>query len=188
MPLDSTELNFLIVGACCLFVLGIALSFLSRSQSGGSDELVKQVEKELPGAQCAQCGFPGCHAYAEALVNGKAACDKCTPGGVDTASKLASLLGVTLSSHEQDDAIFLPRTVAVIHESTCTGCTKCAKHCPVDAISGAPRQAHQVDEQYCIGCNDCVKRCPVNCIELIRLEPTVANFNWDLNSIRFQRN
>lgn len=66
--LSSHELYFVIYGALALFVLGIVLSYLARAKQDQGNDLVERLEKALPGAQCAQCGFPGCRAYAEALA------------------------------------------------------------------------------------------------------------------------
>ena len=47
----------------------------------------------------------------------------------------------------------------------CIGCTKCARNCPVKAISGAPRQKHVIDTTKCIKCGACKAGCPVNAIK-----------------------
>lgn len=188
MHFDEQELYFLACGAAILFLIGIIMSLLSRSNKGDGDDLVERLEKALPGAQCAQCGHPGCRAYAEALAAGTAPCNKCTPGGQDTTNQLSEILGVSVPESENEDEIFAPRTVAIIHESICTGCTKCTRVCPVDCISGRKREAHRVTERECIGCHECTKVCPVKCIEMVRLDPTIANFNWELNAIRFKGN
>ena len=47
----------------------------------------------------------------------------------------------------------------------CIGCTRCAKNCPVGAISGAPRQKHNIDPSKCIKCGTCLAGCPVNAIK-----------------------
>jgi NADH:ubiquinone oxidoreductase subunit F (NADH-binding)/(2Fe-2S) ferredoxin/NAD-dependent dihydropyrimidine dehydrogenase PreA subunit len=49
-------------------------------------------------------------------------------------------------------------------EDNCIGCTKCAKNCPVNAISGLPKQLHTIDPDLCIKCGACKKACPVGAI------------------------
>jgi len=49
-------------------------------------------------------------------------------------------------------------------EDNCIGCTKCAKNCPVNAISGLPKQLHTIDPDVCIKCGACKKACPVGAI------------------------
>lgn len=66
------------------------------------------------------------------------------------------------------------RSVAVVDESRCIGCTLCIAACPVDAIVGARRLMHTVVEPWCIGCRLCVAPCPVDCIEMV----PVADQRW----------
>ena len=37
----------------------------------------------------------------------------------------------------------------------------------MDAIVGAPKQAHVVIAALCTGCNLCIEPCPVDCIEIL---------------------
>jgi NADH-quinone oxidoreductase subunit F len=49
----------------------------------------------------------------------------------------------------------------------CTGCHICFKACPVEAISGHPKDPHLIDQDLCIKCGMCMEKCPVkfNAIE-----------------------
>lgn len=52
----------------------------------------------------------------------------------------------------------------VIKEDLCKGCTKCARTCPVNAISGTVKEVHVIDQAKCIKCEACVGACPFKAI------------------------
>lgn len=54
-----------------------------------------------------------------------------------------------------------------IGETPCTGCTVCARNCPVEAISGERRKAHHIDPNTCIRCGICVQVCNFNAISVV---------------------
>ncbi len=52
----------------------------------------------------------------------------------------------------------------LINENNCTGCTVCAKKCPVDAISGGKKEVHFIDQEACINCGQCYDVCNFNAV------------------------
>ena len=141
---------------------GIGLAYVYRRLPAADSDLVEQVNELLPQTQCAQCGFPGCRPYAEAVVDGSAAINLCPPGGDETVRRLARLLGKDVLPLAES----VVEAVAVIDEAACIGCYHCRNACPVDAIVGAPQFMHTVIAAECTGCELCVAPCPVDCIEM----------------------
>lgn len=52
----------------------------------------------------------------------------------------------------------------VIDADKCKGCGKCRKTCPMEAISGSPKQVHTIDPEKCVNCGACVSSCPFGAI------------------------
>ncbi|RJR29103.1 MAG: 4Fe-4S dicluster domain-containing protein, partial [Candidatus Latescibacterota bacterium] len=52
----------------------------------------------------------------------------------------------------------------IIDPEKCTGCTVCAKHCPVNAISGERKKAHVIDTSVCAKCGKCITSCAFGAI------------------------
>lgn len=46
----------------------------------------------------------------------------------------------------------------------CTGCTLCARKCPVNAIKGELKKHHEIDQDTCIKCGKCEETCKFNAI------------------------
>ena len=128
--------------------------------------LAARLHAALPQTQCTRCGYPDCAGYAEAIAAGEARINQCPPGGAEGIARLARITGRPVLPLDPAHGTEGSRTVAVIDEDWCIGCTLCLDACPTDAILGGNKRMHTVIEPYCTGCELCVPVCPVDCIAL----------------------
>lgn len=169
-----------ILALCVLgLIFGLLLGYASIKFKVESDPLVDKIDALLPQTQCGQCTYAGCRPYAQAIANGEADINQCPPGGETTIIALADLLGRDPKplnpEHGVEEEV---KTVAVIDEEICIGCTLCIQACPVDAILGAAKQMHTVIADECTGCDLCLPPCPVDCIEMVPVETCIDNWKW----------
>lgn len=176
----SSTLVIALVG----LVLGLALVTASKKFYVEVDDRVTKVRDCLRGSNCGACGYAGCDAVAEAIVNGTAPADACPGNSSENIAKIAAVLGI--ESVDQDPQ------VAYVHCSGncsatgpkanyvglqdcraaalsglsfmnchfgCMGLGSCAKVCPQGAISVVDGVA-VVNRSKCIGCGLCAKTCP----------------------------
>jgi Na+-translocating ferredoxin:NAD+ oxidoreductase subunit B len=129
--------------------------------------LVEALNDALPQTQCTRCGYPDCHAYAQAIAEGAAAINQCPPGGAEGIARLERITGRAEQPLNPLNGTEGPRQLAVIDEAWCIGCTLCLKACPVDSIVGGPKLMHTVIDDLCTGCELCIPVCPVDCISLV---------------------
>ncbi len=54
----------------------------------------------------------------------------------------------------------------VIDPEKCKGCSKCARNCPVGAISGQIKEPFTIDSSVCIKCGACESSCPFGAISV----------------------
>ena len=52
----------------------------------------------------------------------------------------------------------------VINPEFCKGCSKCARNCPVNAISGVVKKPYTIDSNKCIKCGACKENCAFDAI------------------------
>jgi electron transport complex protein RnfB len=102
-------------------------------------------------------------AYAEAIAGGEAI-NRCPPGGAEGIVRLARITHRPVQPLDPACGSEGPRSVALIDEAWCIGCTLCLDACPVDAILGAHKRMHTVIADACNGCELCLPACPVGAI------------------------
>ena len=162
-------ISVLILGGLGI-AFGLGLGWAALRLRVDSDPVIERIDALLPQTQCGQCGYPGCRPYAEAISKEEADINQCPPGGDAGIRALADLLGREPKPLNPENGEVTSKTVVVIDESHCIGCTLCIQACPVDAIVGATKLMHTVIRSECTGCNLCLPPCPVDCIDIVELE------------------
>ena len=75
-------------------IFGLVLAVASKVFYVETDPRLDKLNECLPGANCGGCGYAGCGAYAEAVLNGEAPIGACSAGGNECAQAMAAIMGV----------------------------------------------------------------------------------------------
>ena len=173
-------------------VFGLILAISSRIFAVKEDPRKQLLDEIMPGANCGACGFAGCSAYADAVIEGTTVVGACPVGGVELANKMARIMGVTdigaalrqvafvrcngsgsnrhLYNYEGiHDCLAASRVAAggpLACQYGCLAYGTCMKVCDFDAIS-IKNHCAVVDMEKCVGCLKCVSACPRNLITVV---------------------
>ncbi len=100
MDFSSIFYSILVLGVLG-FLFGILLGFASKKFEVKVDDRVTKIRDILPGANCGGCGYPGCDAYANALVYEGADMSLCGVGGPNVAKQIGKILGAKVKPIEK---------------------------------------------------------------------------------------
>jgi electron transport complex protein RnfB len=173
-------------------LFGLALAVAAIRFAVTTDPLVDQVRDALPSANCGACGFAGCLAYAEALVERpEVPPNLCAPGRRGVAEAVAALthkdMGAVLdrlvimrcsgtSAYARTEAEYAGiETCAAASlvfggpkacKNGCLGLGDCVRACPFNALKLGGGGIAEVNHDTCTGCGICVPVCPKNLFQL----------------------
>ena len=188
-------MNGLLVAGGLMAVLGLGLSSVlalaNKRLHVYEDPRIDEVDDLLPQANCGACGFPGCRAFAEALVAGAASPAQCTVSSAEAVAEIAALLGIEAGRRQKRVArvacaggnhvardIARYRGIETCRAATlvsgggkgcpwgCLGFGDCAAACLFDAITMDGHDLPVVDEDKCTACGECVVVCPKDLFSL----------------------
>lgn len=155
------------------------------------DPRIEEVSDVLLGANCGGCGYAGCAAAAEAVVQKKASPDICVAGGFEIAKAVAEVMGMTVEEKEPEfskpgctygfqdadlkyeyDGLYDCRGAVMLYDGSkiceigCLGLATCVNACPFNALSMGENNLPVVDNDKCTGCGICEEICPKGIITL----------------------
>jgi formate dehydrogenase beta subunit len=171
--------------------IGTVLVIASKAFYVYEDPKVVAIDDVLPGANCGGCGYPGCNANAQAIVDGLQDVNSCVAAGEETAIAIAAVMGVAVSDKEpefagpgcyysKDDAdmeykyqgVTDCRAASMLFGNMkvcrigCLGLGTCVNACMFGALSIGKDGLPKVDQKKCTGCGACERVCPKNIIRL----------------------
>lgn len=180
----------LAIGAIGLF-FGIMLALASIIFKVEKDERIDKIAEILPGANCGGCGYAGCSAFAQAIVDNGARISKCNLMTEEKSKQIAEIMGVKAGKIIKKVAIVgcngtcdkcgnKCETYGIEDcytasqlgtgpkncEYGCMGLGSCVRACPENAITIIDGVAN-VDEDKCIGCGKCASTCPKKLIQIV---------------------
>ncbi|MEE0784598.1 MAG: RnfABCDGE type electron transport complex subunit B, partial [Oscillospiraceae bacterium] len=88
-------------------VFGLVLAVASKVFAVETDERLEPMIEALPGANCGGCGYSGCAAYAQAVLEGKAKIGLCASGGDASAQAMAKIMGIEAAKVERRVAMVM---------------------------------------------------------------------------------
>ncbi len=161
---------------------GLVLAAASKVFYVETDPRLDQLNACLPGANCGGCGYAGCGAYAEAVLNGEAAIGACASGGNECAQAMAAIMGIKAEAvtrkvalvrcsgektYDKDGNLVSGAKIKANYEGfkDCLAASRVGGHGPLSCKYG------------CLGYGSCTKACKYGAIKVVN---GVARVDEDL--------
>jgi len=201
--MDFVLIAISIVGGLAL-AFGLGLGYAARIFVVKIDPRVEKINEMLPHANCGACGYAGCEAFANALVEDPSIIDSCTSSTQESREAIAEVLGVKAGAISEVKAQLLCRgganskdaykylgiescaAASLLMEGPkickygCLGFGDCVEACPFGAISMLQEGYPLIDTGKCTGCGICVETCPKSLFSLMdRYDPLIACASQD---------
>jgi len=178
-----------LTGLCLL--LATALIIANKLFFVQTNEKLEILQSLLPQNNCGACGYPGCSAFAEALLNNETQPVRCSVSTAEQHQTIANFLGIDVGKMEKQVARLACaggnnvarqsvkyqgmkncRAASLVNGGGkscswgCLGYGDCADVCQFNAISMDKHRLPIVDSDLCTACGDCVEVCPKNLFSL----------------------
>lgn len=174
-------------------VIASLLALAAARLHVADDPRTAAVRRMLPGTNCGGCGYPGCAAFAAAVVAGQAPPSRCGVASDADHQRIAAFLGLASGAGQRlvarlacagGDNVARTHAHYVGQPSCaaaalvagggkgcfwgCLGLADCYRACDFDAIVMDSHHLPVVNEANCTACGACVEACPK---ELFSLQP-----------------
>ena len=188
MQITTILFPALALGVIALF-FGAVLGFSSMVFEVKKDKRIEKISQILPNANCGGCGYAGCSAFAEAIVNDGADASRCNLMNDEIAESVSIILDkkidavkkvarvkcnatldscVNIANLSGDYTCFSANLLSGGAKACpygCLGLGDCLTACKFGAITIVDNKAN-IDASKCTGCGACIKACPKKIIEL----------------------
>ncbi len=171
----------------------IILFFVSQKFKVKEDPRMEPVMDALPSTNCGGCGYPGCGAFADALLATDDLSElHCPVGGNEVMKEVAEILGKEVEERDPYVAVvrcsgsFQHRKHTNVYDGSanctiastlysgdhgcaygCVGLGECVEACDFDAMyMDETTGLPVIIEDKCTACNACVTTCPKDIIQL----------------------
>jgi electron transport complex protein RnfB len=194
LPTDTVVGSVAILGGVGM-AFGALIALANARLRVEEDPRVDALTDLLPGANCGACGYAGCRAFSEAVIQGKEPPSTCTVMSEMEREDVAEYLGVDVGEANRKvarllcaggsdvagrkaDYVGIESCAAAVAVSGggkgcawgCVGFADCAVSCDFDAIVMSATDLPVVSPELCTACGDCVDACPLDLFALFPMD------------------